>query len=112
MAKESKEEHKGPVYMLVIGTITDREKMAQYQKALKDSGLYPENGGYYIAAGRPIDQFEEEWPDDQGMVMAKFPSLDHARKFWNSDVYQNEIKPLRDGAGTFVVSVFPDVAEG
>lgn len=100
----------GPVLMLVIGTITDREKMGQYQKALQDSGLYPENEGYYIAAGKPVEQFEGDWPGDQGMVMARFPSLEHARRFWNSDTYQNEIKPLREGAGTFVVSVFSDIS--
>ncbi len=100
-----------PVYMLVLGNIIDREKMGQYQKALSESGLYPDNDGYYIAVGKPIEQFEGDWPESQGMVMAKFPSIEHARAFWNSDTYQNEIKPLRKGAGTFDVSVFPALGE-
>ncbi len=97
-----------PVYMLVIGQIKDREKMAAYQAALMESGLYPQHGGHYIAVGRPVEMFEGEWPDDQGMVIAKFPSLSHARAFWSSDTYQKKIKPLREGAGSFNVSVFPE----
>ena len=95
-----------PVYMLVIGQIEDREKMAAYQSALVESGLYPKHEGYYVAFGQPVDMFEGEWPDNQGMVMARFPSLRQARAFWNSEEYQERIKPLREGAGTFNVSVF------
>lgn len=96
----------GPVYMLVIGRIENREKMAAYQNALMESGLYPAHESYYLAFGKPVEMFEGDWPDNQGMVVAKFPSLQQARAFWNSDRYQNEIKPLRDGAGSFNVSVF------
>ena len=104
------EEHDGPVFMIVVGTIEDRDKMAAYQGALMESGLYPKNEGYYVAVGRPIEMFEEEWPGNQGMVIARFPSLAHARSFWYSEEYQERIKPLRAGAGTFNVSVFPDVS--
>ena len=104
------EQHDGPVLMLVLGTIEDRDKMAKYQGALMESGLYPENQGYYIAVGRPIEMFEDEWPAKQGMVIARFPSLEHARSFWYSEEYQKRIKPLREGAGTFNVSVFPDIS--
>ncbi|MDX1480369.1 MAG: DUF1330 domain-containing protein [Woeseiaceae bacterium] len=100
-----------PVYMLVVGEIRDREKMGEYQKALMASGLYPENGGYYLATGKPVEMFEGDWPQNRGMVIAKFPSLDHARSFWNSETYQKRIKPLREGAGSFNVSVFPALAD-
>ena len=98
--------------MLVIGDVTDRDKMAEYQGALMESGLYPEHQGHYIAAGKPVDMFEGEWPETQGMVIARFPSLKAARDFWYSEAYQKKIKPLREGAGTFVVSVFPDISPG
>lgn len=98
-----------PVYMLVIGQIEDREKMAAYQSALVESGLYPRHEGRYVAFGKPVDRFEGEWPGNQGMVMARFPSIGHARAFWNSEEYQQRIKPLREGAGIFNVSVFDGV---
>lgn len=96
------------VYMLVLGQIEDRDKMAAYQSALMASEIYQKNGGYYVAFGKPIDMFEGDWPSNQAAVIAKFPSLKAAQSFWNSDVYQNEIKPLREGAGTFTVAVFPE----
>ena len=100
------------VYMLVVGQIEDREKMAAYQSALMESGLYPEHDGHYVAFGKPVDTFEGEWPDNQGLVIAKFPSLKHAQAFWHSDSYQSRIKPLRQGAGSFSVSVFNAVETG
>lgn len=102
-------EEEKPVYMLVIGQIEDREKMAAYQSALVESGLYPQHEGHYVAFGQPAEMFEGEWPGNQGMVMARFPSLRHAQAFWNSEEYQERIKPLREGAGTFNVSVFDAV---
>lgn len=95
------------VYMLVVGQITDSEKIGKYQGALMESGLYPKNEGHYIAFGRPVEMFEGDWPQDQAIVIARFPSREHAQRFWNSEEYQQRIKPLREGAGTFNVSVFP-----
>lgn len=102
------EDQEKAVYMLVIGQIEDREKMNAYQNALMESGIYQENHGHYVAFGKPVEMFEGEWPDNQAAVIAKFPSLAAAQSFWNSDVYQNKIKPLREGAGNFNVSVFPE----
>lgn len=102
-------EDENAVYMLVIGQIADRDKMNAYQSALMESEIYQKNGGYYVVFGKPVDMFEGDWPDNQAAVIAKFPSLAAARSFWDSDVYQKEIKPLREGAGTFTVSVFPAV---
>ena len=99
-----------PVYMIVIGRIRDREKMGKYQAALMESGLYPKNQGGYRALGRPLDVFEGDIPDNQAYVVAEFPSLEHAQSFWNSDAYQNDIKPLREGAGDFDVVVIPTVS--
>ena len=100
-----------PAYMLVIGQVTDGTKMAAYQAALTASGLYPNNEGGYLVRGRPVEMFEGEWPGNQAVVIAKFASADHARRFWQSDTYQNDIKPLRAGAGRFTVALFEQLDE-
>ena len=100
-----------PVYMLVIGQINDGQKMGAYQAALTASELYPKNNGGYQVRGRPIEMFEGEWPGNQAVVIAKFASADDARNFWHSDTYQNEIKPLRAGAGSFTVALFEALDE-
>ena len=98
-----------PVYMIVIGEITDPAKMKAYSDALTDSLLYQQHEGYYAAIGKPVEMFEEEWPANRGFVIARFPSRSHARAFWNSTRYQNDIKPLREGAGRFTVALFDEL---
>jgi uncharacterized protein (DUF1330 family) len=100
-----------PVYMLVVGQVEDRDKMGAYQGALMESGLYPQHEGHYVAFGKPVEMFEGDWPENQGQVIARFPSLAQARAFWYSEEYQKRIKPLRHGAGTFNVSVFEACAD-
>ena len=102
------EEANGPVYMVVIGEITDPGRMKAYSEALAESLLYEQHEGYYAAIGKPVEMFEEEWPAHQGLVLARFPSREHARRFWNSEKYQKEIKPLREGAGKFTVGLFEE----
>lgn len=101
--------HERPVYMLVLADLEDREPMADYARAMQELGLYEKNAGYYTAFGRPVEVFEGEWPDHQPIVLARFPSLAHARRFWHSPEYQHQVKPLREGAGRFRVAVFEEL---
>jgi uncharacterized protein (DUF1330 family) len=97
-----------PAYMVVVAEVTDGKKLANYQGALMASGLHLQNEGEYVAKGQPLEMFEGDWPDNQRLVIERFPSAEHARKFWYSDQYQNKIKPLRDGAGRFTVALFEE----
>jgi len=98
-----------PVYMLVLADLEDRAPMAAYGRAMQELGLYERYEGYYTAFGKPVDVFEGEWQDHQPVVMARFPSLEHARRFWHSPAYQQQVKPLRAGAGSFRVAVFEEL---
>lgn len=98
-----------PVYMLVLADLEDREPMADYARAMQEHQLYEKTEGYYTALGRPVEVFEGEWADHQSMVLARFPSLEHARRFWHSPEYQHQVKPLRAGAGKFRVAVFEEL---
>ena len=98
-----------PAYMLVVATIEDSDKMVDYQRALTASGLYPDNHGGYLVKGRPLEIFEGEWPSNQAVVIAKFASAQNAHDFWHSEQYQEQIKPLRQGAGRFSVSLFEEI---
>ena len=98
-----------PVYMLVLADLEDRGPMADYARAMQEHQLYEKNDGYYTAIGKPLEVFEGEWADHQPVVMARFPSLEHARNFWHSPEYQHQVKPLRAGAGSFRVAVFEEL---
>ena len=97
-----------PVLMLVHGEIFDRQAFGAYIAALGESGLYPANQGYYRAISPATDVFEGDIPDGRGVVLARFPCLDAARRFWDSDEYQ-QIKALRMDAARFEVSVFREL---
>jgi uncharacterized protein (DUF1330 family) len=100
-----------PVLMIVAGPTHDRARMLAYGKAIADSGLYKKLGGYYVAAGRPIETFEGSPPPNYSTVVVRFPCLANARAFWNSREYQETIKPLRlnPSAGDYLVTVHAEV---
>ena len=99
-----------PAYLLVTARVTDRAKMAAYAKALAESGLYPRHGGRYLFFGKATVGLED-WPaadssEAPSVVCALFPSRAAAEAFWADAQYQDEIKPLRAGAGSFHVAIF------
>ncbi len=101
-----------PVIMVVRGLIHDYDRLRAYGQALASSGLYPQLGGYYLNAPRAIDVFEGSVPANESILMVRFPCLAHARAFWNSQAYQDDVRPrrLNPPAGDFTVTVYPEVA--
>ncbi len=101
-----------PVYMVVAGPSHDRARMLAYGKAIADSGLYQQLGGYYINSPRPLATFEGAPPAGYTTLIVRFPCLANAKAFWYSREYQDKIIPLRQNpaAGDFVVTVYPEAA--
>lgn len=98
------------VIMIVSGDTLDRARMGEYAKALGKSGLYPKVGGYYLNNPRPVDIFEGDVPESYVTLMVRFPSLEKAREFWDSETYQTQIKPIRlnPSAGDYKVTVYKE----
>ncbi len=99
-----------PVIMVVSGPTLDRTRMIAYGKAIADSGLYRQLGGYYINLAFPETIFEGNAPAGYVNLIVRFPCMANARAFWNSKVYQEQIKPLRlnPSAGDYIVAVYPE----
>jgi uncharacterized protein (DUF1330 family) len=95
-----------PVRMLVYGEIKDRKAFGAYARALAESGLYPRNGGFYEAMSPALEVFEGTPPPGRGVIIARFPCLEAAQRFWRSDEYA-EIRKLREGIAEFEVLVLP-----
>lgn len=100
-----------PVYMVVAGPTHDRTRMQAYAKAIFDSGLYQQLGGYYINSPAPLAVLEGTPPKGHAMLIVRFPCLANARAFWYSREYQEKIMPLRlnPSAGDYVVTVYPEI---
>jgi uncharacterized protein (DUF1330 family) len=92
-----------PAYLLVQGTVTDREGFQAYSAALPP--IYRQYGGEYLALV-PAPQVEllEGPPESRSIVIARFPSKAAARAFWHSPEY-TAAKALRAGKGTFFVTL-------
>jgi uncharacterized protein (DUF1330 family) len=100
-----------PVIMVVEGRTIDRDRLIAYGQAIRESGLYAKLGGYYLNSPRPIAVLEGTSPPERSVLMVRFPCYAHARTFWYSAKYQDEIIPLRSNplAGTFTVTIHAEV---
>lgn len=108
-----------PVIMIVSGITLDPARMGEYARALAASGLYPKLGGYYLNSPRPVAVFEGDVDPNYVSLLVRFPCLEHARRFWNSRLYQETVRPLRvnPSAGDYQVTVYreadmPDYMQG
>lgn len=92
-----------PAYLLVQGQVTDREGFRAYSAALPP--IYRQYGGEYLAlVPAPRVEVAEGNAEDRSIVLARFPSRDAARAFWDSPEYA-AAKKLRAGMGTFFVTI-------
>jgi uncharacterized protein (DUF1330 family) len=83
--------------------VTDREGFKAYSAALPP--IYRKYRGQYIAlVPAPLLEVVEGEPEDRSVVIARFPSREDARAFWNSPEY-TAAKKLRAGKGTFYVAI-------
>lgn len=100
-----------PVFMVVTGATLDPKRMGAYGAKIAATGIYEKVGGYYLNAPRPIEVFEGDVGASHATIIVRFPCLANARSFWNSETYQQTIKPLRENppAGDYTVTVYSEV---
>jgi uncharacterized protein (DUF1330 family) len=92
-----------PAYLLVQGTVTDRDGFKAYSAALPP--IYRKYGGEYLAlVPAPLLEVLEGTPEMRSIVIARFASRAAAQAFWNSPEYA-QAKQLRAGKGTFYVTI-------
>lgn len=96
-----------PGYLVVQGTVTDREGFKAYSAALPP--IYAKYGGRYLAmVPAPMVEVAEGDHEHRSVVVARFPSKEAAWAFWKSPEYA-KAKKLRAGKGTFYVMVLEGV---
>ena len=99
-----------PVVMVVTGVTHDRARMGEYARAIAESKIYEELGGYYLNIPRTLEIFEGTDDPRHTTITVRFPCIENARSFWNSRVYQDNILPLRQdpSAGDYSVRIYPE----
>jgi len=86
-------------YLVVEAVLTDPKKFKPYTEVVPQ--LITKFGGEYISIGGESEVLEGEWGATK-VVLHRWPSMQAARDFWNSEEY-TEAKKLREGTGTFRV---------
>jgi uncharacterized protein (DUF1330 family) len=85
-----------PAYVIVETDIHDPEQYEQYKAASPDA--VAAGGGRFVVRGGELAVLEGDWHPSR-LVVLEFPDLDAAKRWYESERYQ-EAKRLRDGAAT------------
>jgi uncharacterized protein (DUF1330 family) len=85
-----------PAYVIVETDVSDPERYERYKAA--SPGAVAAGGGRFVARGGELAVLEGDWHPAR-LVVLEFPDLDAARRWYDSDVYQ-EAKRLREGAAS------------
>lgn len=99
-----------PAYMLAICDITNmNENMKEYAKL--SAKLIADNNGKYLIRGKAAEDVQGDKLDGSIVILTEFPTMENLKAFWEGDEYNN-IKHLRDGTGTYHISIFESPQPG
>jgi uncharacterized protein (DUF1330 family) len=94
-----------PAYLVAIVKVENRTPaFAEYVK--KSAELLLKYGGEYVVRGPAESVLDGDYLKGRAVVVSRWPSLERAKEYWNSQEYQKNIKPLRDGAGVFDIALY------
>jgi uncharacterized protein (DUF1330 family) len=83
-----------PAYVIVETDISDAEQYEQYKAA--SPGAVAAGGGRFVVRGGEMAVLEGEWQPSR-LVVLEFEDLDAAKRWYESETYQ-DAKKLREGA--------------
>ena len=83
-----------PAYVIVETDVTDPERYEQYKAA--SPAAVAAGGGRFVVRGGDLAVLEGDWHPSR-LVMLEFEDLAAAKRWYESEVYQ-EAKKLREGA--------------
>ena len=86
-----------PAYVIVETDVTDAERYEQYKAA--SPAAIAAGGGRFLVRGGELVVLEGDWHPPR-LVMLEFEDLEAAKRWYESEAYQ-EAKKLRAGAASF-----------
>ena len=86
-----------PAYVIVETDVTDPKRYEQYKAA--SPAAIAAGGGRFLVRGGELLVLEGDWRPPR-LVMLEFEDLGSAKRWYESNLYQ-EAKKLREGAATF-----------
>jgi uncharacterized protein (DUF1330 family) len=83
-----------PAYVIIETDIEDAEQYDRYKAA--SPGAVAAGGGRFVARGGELAVLEGDWHPSR-LVVLEFPNLEAAKRWYESETYQ-DAKKLREGA--------------
>jgi uncharacterized protein (DUF1330 family) len=74
-----------PAYVLAEIEVTNPEGYKGYSAVVPES--IKKYGGRFLTRGGPVQALEGDWPERRRVII-EFPSMDAARKWWDSPEYE------------------------
>ena len=94
-------------YIVAVCEITNfNEGMKEYVKRAEE--LIHAAGGEYVVRGPSEKIYEGDYLAGKYAIVSKFPDMAALRSFVESDEYQNEVKPLREGTGVYEIGAWEE----
>jgi uncharacterized protein (DUF1330 family) len=97
-----REETVVPAYILVDCEVTDPARYERYKPLASDA--IARYGGRYLARGGETMRLEGDWIPKR-VVVLEFPSLEAARKFYDSPEYREAREARAGGANMNMIAV-------
>jgi uncharacterized protein (DUF1330 family) len=94
-----------PAYLVSVVEVTNPTPGFR-QYAEKSAQLIKQFGGRYLVRGKAANILSGDLYQKKVLIVAEFPSVEQVNAFWESDVYQKDCKPLREGSGIYDIGVF------
>ena len=94
-----------PAYVIIQGHITDTSRYDEYKT--KTPATLNKYGGKFIVRGGAAEDLEGKW-DTGRVVILEFPSVEAAKRWYNSPEYR-EARAIRAGAANMTFTVVEGV---
>ena len=89
-------------YVLVLVDVHDAGAYAEY--ARRATELEARHGGRTLVAGAAADVIEGPWPSERTVVL-EFPSIDHARAWYDDPDYRDVLALRHEAADSRILFV-------
>jgi uncharacterized protein (DUF1330 family) len=91
-----------PAYLVVDIHITDPVRYEEYKRLVEPT--LPVFGGKYLARGGKAEVIEGERKPGRTVVV-EFPSVQHARDWWSSEIYREAKRIRQESARTEMILI-------
>jgi uncharacterized protein (DUF1330 family) len=85
-----------PAYIIAQLNFTDTSYMAEYRAGVVP--LLKKHGGRQLVGGQPAEKLEGDWELPDRAIVLEFPSMEHARAWYNDPEYAPLITLRQSGA--------------